>query len=167
MITLSKIKNLKTQVTANCFEDVAFSCCCCWCCQTPTRLGTQPERTWKNLNKSGSELTLFSHVTTRTTSPNFTLQEGSIGLYLREGESVGVLKVSGGCLEGVWKVFERCLEGIWKVSGRCLEGVWKVYERCMEGISKVLMLWDPYFFRNQNFFKASNFFQDPKFFMTN
>ena len=53
-------------------------------CQTPTRLGTQPERTWTNLNKSGSELTLFSHVTrtrTRRTSPNFTLQEGFIGLY--------------------------------------------------------------------------------------
>ena len=68
---------------------------------------------------------MFSHVTTRTrrtrrtrTSPNFTLQEGSIGLYLREGEKVGVRKVSGGCLEGVWKVSGRCLEDVWKVSVR-------------------------------------------------
>ena len=58
---------------------------------------------------------MFSHVTTRTTSPNFTLQEGSIGLYLREGEKVGVRKVSGGCLEGVWKVSGGCLKGVWRV----------------------------------------------------
>ena len=87
-------------------------------CQTPTRLGTQPEWTWSDLNKSGSELTLFSHVTRtrrttrRRTSPNFTVQEGSICLYLREGERVTVRKVSGGCLEGVWKVSGRCLEGV-------------------------------------------------------
>ena len=72
-------------------------------CQTPTRLGTQPERTWTNLNKSGLELTFFSYVKrTTTTSPNFTLQEGIIGLYLREGERVGSRKVSGRCLEGVF-----------------------------------------------------------------
>ena len=71
------------------------------------------------------ELTLFSHVTRRTrrTSPNFTLQEGFTGLYIREGERVGVRKVSG-----------RCLEGIWKVSGRYLKGVWKVQ-----------IFWDPNF----------------------
>ena len=67
--------------------------------------------------ESTMELTLFSHVTrtrrTRTrTSPNFILHEGSIGLYLREGEKVGVRKVSGGCLGGVWKVSGRCLEGV-------------------------------------------------------
>ena len=78
--------------------------------QTPTRLGTQPERTWTNLNKSGLELTLFSNVTTRTrrrrrTTPNLTLQNWYIGLYLRDGERMGVWKVFGGCLEGVWKVF--------------------------------------------------------------
>ena len=37
------------------------------------------------------------------------------GLYLREGEMVGVLKVSGGCPEGVWRVSGRYLEGVWKV----------------------------------------------------
>ena len=35
-------------------------------------------------------VTLFSNVTTRTPS-NFTLKKGSIGLYLKEGERVGVL----------------------------------------------------------------------------
>ena len=135
-------------------------------CQTPTRLGTQPERTWTNLNKSGSELTLFSHVTTtrtrtrRTrTSPNFTLQEGSIGLYLREGERVGVRKVSGGCpdpnfFDQIFFLMKTFLEqqnlftknfcltkivltSVWRVSGRCLEGVWKVPGRCLEGVWKV------------------------------
>ena len=69
--------------------------------------------------ESTLESTLFSHVTSTTrrtrrtrTSPNFTLQEGSIGLYLREGEKVGVRNVSGGCLEGVWKVSGRCLGGV-------------------------------------------------------
>ena len=133
----------------------------CWTefCQTPTRLGTQPERTWTNLNKSGSELTLFSHVTrtrtrtrrTRTTSPDFTLQEGSIGLYLREGEKVGVWKVSGRYLEGVSKVSGRCLEGVWKVSGSCLEGVWEVSGRCK-------------FFETQ-IFSENNFFQSIQIFL--
>ena len=45
--------------------------------------------------------------------------KGTIGLYLREGEWVGVRKVSGGCLEGVCKLSGRCLEGVWKVSGGC------------------------------------------------
>ena len=72
---------------------------------------------------------MFWPVTTRTTtrrrrtSPNFTSPEGSTGLYIREGERVGVRKVSGGCLEGVWKMSGRCLEGVWNVSGMCLEGV--------------------------------------------
>ena len=63
--------------------------------------------------------------------------KGTIGLYLREGEWVGVRKVSGGCLEGVCKLSGRCLEGVWKVSGRYLEGVWKVSGRCLEGVWKV------------------------------
>ena len=63
--------------------------------------------------------------------------KGTIGLYLREGEWVGVRKVSGGCLEGVCKLSGRCLEGVWKVSGRCLEGVNFV---------------GPYIFQDTNFF---------------
>ena len=61
--------------------------------------------------------------------------KGTIGLYLRLGEWVGVRKVSGGCLEGVCKLSGRCLEGVWKVSGRYLEGVWKVSGRCLEGVN--------------------------------
>ena len=79
---------------------------------------------------------MFSHVTTRTrtrTSPNFTLQEGFTGLYIREGERVGVRKVSGRCLEGIWKVSGRYLDGVWKVFGRCMEGAKKVYESCLVG----------------------------------
>ena len=45
-------------------------------------------------------MTLFSNVTART-STSFTLKEGSIGLYFKEGERVGVLMVSGRCLIGV------------------------------------------------------------------
>ena len=71
--------------------------------------------------------------------------KGTIGLYLRLGEWVGVRKVSGGCLEGVCKLSGRCLEGIWKVSGRCLEDVWKVSGRCK-------------FFGTQ-IFSGNNFFQ--------
>ena len=32
---------------------------------------------------------------------------------------VGVLRVSGGCLEGVWRV----LDGVWRVGGGCLKGI--------------------------------------------
>ena len=158
-------------------------------CQTPTQRGTQPKRTWTNLNKSGSELTLFSHVTTRTrrrrtrTSPNFTLQEGSIGLYLREGERVGVRKVSGGCLVVVWWVSGGCLVGVWKVSGGCVEGVWK----CLESVWKckffgTRIFRDPNYFGDKIFsrhnlfrtqisrepnFLGPNIFWDIKFFRTN
>ena len=58
--------------------------------------------TWTNLSKSGLELTLFSNVTRRRTPPKFTLQNWSIGLYIREVERMGVQKVSWVCLEAIW-----------------------------------------------------------------
>ena len=58
---------------------------------------------------------MISNVTTRTPT-NFTLKKGSIGLYFKEGEMVGVLMVSGRCLIGVWKLAGRCLIGGLKVS---------------------------------------------------
>ena len=107
-----------------------------------------------NLNKSGSELTLFSNVTTTRITPNFTLQNWSIGV-----------RVKG------W-AFGRCLECVWKVSGRCLEGVWNVSGRCLEGVN----FWDlifsgPKFLQDPNFFLCQIFsltrsFHDPKFFRT-
>ena len=117
------------------------------CSNILTEVGT-PHKFQRN--KSGSELTLFSHVTRtrrtrrRRTPPNFTLQEGFTGLYIREGERVGVRRVSGRYLEGVWRVSGRCLEGVWKVSGRCLEGV-----IC----SEIKFFQDPNFFRTQNLTK--------------
>ena len=55
----------------------------CFFCQTPTRLGTQPERTGTNLNKSASELTLFSYVT--TTKEQEQEQEPHLILVYRKG----------------------------------------------------------------------------------
>ena len=46
--------------------------------------------TWTNLSKSGLELTLFSNVTRRRTPPKFTLQNWSIGLYIREVERIWI-----------------------------------------------------------------------------
>ena len=59
-------------------------------------------------------VTLFSNVTIRTPT-NSTLKKGSIGLYFKEGERVGVLMVSGRCLIGVWKLARSCLIGVLKV----------------------------------------------------
>ena len=42
------------------------------------------------------------------------------------GCPVGVLRVSGECLEGVWMVSGECLGGVGRVSGSCLEAVWMV-----------------------------------------
>ena len=58
---------------------------------------------------------MFSNVTTRTPT-NFTLKKGSIGLFFKEGERVGVLMVSDRCLEVGWKVSDRCLKGVLKVT---------------------------------------------------
>ena len=48
--------------------------------------------------------------------PNLNLQNCTTGVFFGEGNSLGVWKVSGRCLEGVWKVSGRCLEGVLKVS---------------------------------------------------
>ena len=48
-------------------------------------------------------VTLFSNVITRS-PPIFTLKEGYLDLYFKEGEKVGVLMVSGRPLRGVFKV---------------------------------------------------------------
>ena len=78
-------------------------------CQTPTRLGTQLEQTRTSRVRI---LLLFSNVTRRRTTPNFTLQNWSKSVMVKGW-------VFGRCLECVWKVSGRCIEGVWKVSGRC------------------------------------------------
>ena len=127
------------------------------------------EQTWTSRVRSWLCFPMSQEQGTRTTSPNFTLQEGIIGLYLREGERVGSRKVSGRCLEGVWKVSGRCLEGVWKVFGRCLEGVWKVSGRCKffgtQIFSEIKFFQHPNFFRTQNF-SGPKIFQTRPFFRT-
>ena len=71
---------------------------------------------------------MFYNVTTRAPT-NFTLKKGSIGLYFKEGERVGVLMVSGRCLIGVWKLAGGCLIG--------LKGVWKKTSLSLTSPTKV------------------------------
>ena len=60
--TLNGNVNLAQLLSPVWHSHLSFSSC--FFCQTPTRLGTQPEQTRTNSNKSASELTLFSYVTT-------------------------------------------------------------------------------------------------------
>ena len=71
-------------------------------------------------NSNFSDIRIFFATTNllgaKRTPTNFTLKKGSIGLYFKEGERVGVLMVSDRCLEVGWKVSDRCLKGVLKVT---------------------------------------------------